>query len=87
MRVIVNSRNFGHVRSPYHGTFQTTGDAVIGVVCDFQDPPEMIIEFLAKWEEGYKMVLAIKQGSEESPILYALRSAYYRLVRSCRRGD
>jgi glycosyltransferase involved in cell wall biosynthesis len=81
VRVIVNSRNFGHVRSPYHGTFQTTGDAVIGLVCDFQDPPEMILEFLAKWEEGYKMVLAVKEGSDESPLLFAIRSAYYRMVR------
>jgi glycosyltransferase involved in cell wall biosynthesis len=80
VKVIVNARNFGQIRSPYHALLQTTGDAVIGLVADFQDPPSMITQFLAKWEEGYKVVLGVKDGAEESRLMYALRSAYYRLV-------
>ena len=54
IKVIVNARNFGHIRSPFHGLIQCKGDAVISLVADFQDPPEMIEQFLQKWEEGYK---------------------------------
>jgi glycosyltransferase involved in cell wall biosynthesis len=80
VKVILNTRNFGHIRSPHHAFMQATGDAVIGLVADFQDPPGMIPELLKKWEEGYKIVLGIKEGATESRIMYAIRSAYYRLV-------
>jgi glycosyltransferase involved in cell wall biosynthesis len=80
VKVIVNARNFGQVRSPYHALLQTTGDAVIGIVADFQDPPEMIVQFLAKWEEGYKIVLGVKAESEETRVFFLLRSFYYWLV-------
>src|ERR1700712_3009898 len=65
VRVIVNARNFGHIRSPMHALFQSRGDAVIGMVADLQDPPEMIPQFVRKWEEGASMVLAIKSASQE----------------------
>ncbi|MGB7740589.1 MAG: glycosyltransferase family 2 protein, partial [Steroidobacteraceae bacterium] len=58
VKVIVNNRNFGAVRSGYHGLLQARGDAVIGMASDLQDPPEMIPQFVAKWREGYKIVLA-----------------------------
>lgn len=80
VRVIVNTRNFGQVRSPFHALLQADGDAVIGIVCDFQDPPGMIADFLEKWREGYKIVLGVKAGSAEPGLLYALRSAYYRTL-------
>jgi glycosyltransferase involved in cell wall biosynthesis len=80
VKVIVNARNFGHIRSPYHGLLQATGDAVIGLVADFQDPPGMIPQLLAKWEEGYKVVMGVKDGAEESRLMYGLRSCYYRLI-------
>ncbi len=80
VRVIVNSRNFGHIRSPMHAFCETCGDAVIGMAADFQDPPEMIPEFIRKWEEGYFMVLAIKETSDENGLMFYVRSAYYRLV-------
>src|SRR5690242_6612211 len=51
VKVIANARNFGHVRSGTHGLMQTRGDAVISLVADLQDPPEMIPEMIAKWEE------------------------------------
>ncbi len=68
VKVILNARNFGHIRSPYHAMLQARGDAVISVVSDLQDPPEMIKEFIRRWEEGYRVVLAIKEESEESPL-------------------
>jgi glycosyltransferase involved in cell wall biosynthesis len=80
VKIIVNARNFGHIRSPYHAMLQAQGDAVILIVADLQDPPPMIADFLHKWEEGYKVVQGVKAGAEESAALYALRTAYYKLV-------
>ena len=79
-RLIVNARNFGHIRSPVYGLLQAYGDAVILIASDLQDPPEMILDFVAKWKEGYKIVAAVKTNSEESRILYFIRSMYYRLI-------
>lgn len=80
VKIIVNTRNFGANRSGCHALLQTRGDAVIALVADLQDPPEMIPQFLRKWEEGYKIVLGIKAKSEESPIMFAIRRSYYCLV-------
>ncbi len=80
VKVIVNSRNFGHVRSPIHAFFQAQGDAVIGIVADLQDPPEMIADLIQGWEEGYSMVLCIKRTSEEHSLMFWLRKRYYALV-------
>jgi polyisoprenyl-phosphate glycosyltransferase len=80
VKLIVNARNFGHIRSPYHGLLQSSGDAVILLVADLQDPPGMIRDFLAKWEEGFKVVLAIKKTSEESALMFAIRKAYYNFI-------
>lgn len=80
VKVIVNARNFGHIRSPYHGLLQTTGDAAIVLVADFQDPPQMIADFLAKWEEGYPIVIGVKEEADESGLMFGLRKLYYRLV-------
>ena len=68
MEVIVNARNFGQIRSPMHAFLQTRGDAVIGIVADLQDPPELIPKMIAKWEEGYSMVLCTKRTSEENAL-------------------
>lgn len=80
VKVIRNTRNFGHVRSPIHGLYQASGDAVIGIVADLQDPPEMIVDFIRKWEEGYPVVIAIKEASDESGLMFWIRKKYYRLV-------
>jgi glycosyltransferase involved in cell wall biosynthesis len=80
VKVILNTRNFGQVRSPYHAFLQARGDAVIGVVADLQDPPELIPEFLRKWQEGYKVVIGVKQGSHESWLASRTRRFYYWLV-------
>lgn len=81
VKVIVNARNFGHIRSPYYGLLQAEGDAVVCMATDLQDPPELLPEFLAKWEEGYRVVVAVKSKSEESFLFYSLRSLYYRVLR------
>jgi glycosyltransferase involved in cell wall biosynthesis len=80
LKVIVNARNFGHIRSPYHALLQARGDAVVGIASDLQDPPEMIGEFVRKWEAGYKTVLAVKPDSQESLGLSVVRKGYYRLI-------
>ena len=80
VKLIVNARNFGYIRSHYHGILQSTGDACISIASDLQDPPEMITEFLNRWELGYKIVLAVKPESEESSIMFGVRKSYYRLV-------
>ena len=79
VKVIVNTRNFGHVRSPYHALLQCRGDAVIGMAADLQDPPEMIPAFLEKWREGYKVVLGVKATSDESAAMFAIRKIGYRV--------
>lgn len=80
VKLIVNARNFGHIRSPYYAILQSRGDACVLIASDLQDPPEMIAEFVRKWEEGYKTVLAVKPESEESSLMFGLRKAYYRLI-------
>lgn len=80
VKVIVNARNFGHIRSPHHAILQSEGDAVIILVSDLQDPPELIKSFLEKWEEGYKVVLGVKNQTEESALMYAIRKAYYHFI-------
>lgn len=80
LKIIVNARNFGHIRSPYHALLQSKGDATILIASDLQDPPEIIEEFLHKWEQGFKTVLAVKPESHESPLMFLIRKSYYRLV-------
>ena len=80
VKVIVNTRNFGHIRSPIHAMQQARGDAVISMVSDLQDPPEMIAEMVRDWENGYSMVIAVKQTSDENGLMFWIRSKYYRLV-------
>jgi glycosyltransferase involved in cell wall biosynthesis len=78
--VILNTRNFGHIRSPIHALFQARGDAVVLLASDLQDPPELIPQFIQKWEEGFKLGLGVKNQSEESPVFFLMRKAYYSLV-------
>lgn len=80
VKIIVNARNFGHIRSPMHALLQTSGDAVISIVADLQDPPEMIPQLIEKWEDGFRMVLCIKRSSEETAAMFLLRRTYYALV-------
>lgn len=81
VKAIFNARNFGQFNSPYYGLLQTTGDATVCMCADFQDPVEMIHKFVAEWENGYKIVIGIKNKSKESKIMYFLRSCYYKLIK------
>jgi glycosyltransferase involved in cell wall biosynthesis len=80
VKIIVNARNFGQIRSPMHALFATSGDAVIGIVADLQDPPPMIAAFIREWENGASCVLGIKRSSEENSLMFWLRKQYYKLV-------
>ena len=80
IKAIFNARNFGHVRSPYHALMQATGDVVICMTSDLQDPPEMIPQLIEEWKKGAKAVVCVKQSSEESPLFFLIRRAYYALV-------
>lgn len=80
VKLIVNTRNFGHIRSPFYGLLQCYGDAVISIVADLQDPPVLIRDFIKKWEEGYKVVVGVKQQSRESQIMFFLRKCYYHFI-------
>lgn len=81
IKAIFNAKNFGQFNSPYYGMLQTTGDCVISMVCDFQDPIELIPQYIREWENGYKIVIGIKSSSKENKLVYGLRSLYYKFVK------
>jgi polyisoprenyl-phosphate glycosyltransferase len=80
VKVIVNQRNFGPVRSPHHAFLQAAGDAVISLSADLQDPPSLIPAFLERWEQGFKVVVGVKRTSKESWTMFLVRTFYYRLL-------
>ena len=81
IKAIFNAKNFGQFNSPYHAMCQTTGDCTVSLCCDFQDPVEIIPEFVKEWENGYKIVCGIKATSKENKIMRFLRTCYYKLIR------
>ena len=81
VKAIFNVKNFGQFNSPYYGLIHTHGDATVTMCADFQDPVEMIHKFVKEWENGYKIVVGIKTKSKESPIVYALRTFYYKMLK------
>ena len=81
IKAILNARNFGQFNSPYYGMLQVTGDCVIEMVADFQDPVEMIPKYVHEWEKGYKIVIGIKTSSKENRMMYWLRSCYYKTIK------
>lgn len=82
IKVIFNSRNFGHIKSPYHGLLQAHGDAVVLFVADLQDPADLLHVFFEKWEAGYKTIVGTKKSSEESSVMFTIRKLYYKTVNS-----
>jgi len=80
IKIILNTRDFGQVRSPMHAFMQAKGEAVIGLCCDLQDPPELIPDFLKKWEEGYKMVLGVKNNAKDTLLMSFFRKTFYKLM-------
>ena len=81
IKAIFNARNFGQFNSPYYGMLQVTGDCVIEMVADFQDPVEMIPKYVHEWEKGYKIVIGIKTSSKENKVMYWLRTCYYKVIK------
>lgn len=81
IKAIFNAKNFGQFNSPYYGMCQTTGDCTIGMCCDFQDPIELIPQFIREWENGYKIVCGIKTTSKENKVMRFFRSCYYKIIR------
>ena len=81
IKAIFNAKNFGQFNSPYYGMLQVTGDCVITMVADFQDPVELIPQYVKEWENGYKIVIGIKTSSKENPVMYWLRSCYYKMIK------
>ena len=80
VKLIRNARNFGHVRSPMHALFQARGDAVIILMSDLQDPPEVLAQLLEQWEKGFPIVIAAKHKSREAAPMFLVRKLFYRLV-------
>ncbi|MBQ6931289.1 MAG: glycosyltransferase family 2 protein [Clostridia bacterium] len=81
VRAIFNCRNFGQFNSPYYGIINTSGDCCITICADFQDPVELIPQFVKEWENGYRVVIGVKTQSKESKVMYALRSLYYKSIK------
>lgn len=82
IRGIFNAKNFGQFNSPYYGMLQSTGDCTILMAADFQDPVEMIPQYVKEWEDGYKIVIGIKKTSKENKIMYWLRGIYYKMIKA-----
>jgi polyisoprenyl-phosphate glycosyltransferase len=80
VKVIVNARNFGYLRSPMHGFLQAEGNAVGFVASDLQEPPELFLQMVPEWEKGCPVVAGVKTSSDENGLMYRIRTAYYRLV-------
>lgn len=81
IKAIFNAKNFGADRSSMHALLNTTGDASVFMMSDFQSPPSMIPDFVHEWEKGHKIICAIKNASKENGIMFFLRSVYYRMIK------
>lgn len=80
VKAIVNTRNFGIIRSSNHALLQARGEAIINMASDMQEPPELIVDFVRKWEEGFKVVVGVKPQSRETPVMFVLRRLYYATI-------
>lgn len=81
VKAILNAKNFGQFNSPYYALLQSSGDCVIPICADFQDPVEMIPKFVKEWEDGYKIVCGIKSASKENKIMRFFRTCYYKVIK------
>jgi glycosyltransferase involved in cell wall biosynthesis len=81
LKVIINSRNFGHIKSPIHGILQASGDAAILMASDFQDPVSLIPTYIKEWENGNKVVMAQKISSDENLNMNFIRKFFYKFIK------
>ena len=82
LKIIINARNFGHIKSPIHGMLQSKGDAAILMSADFQDPPEMIKEYISEWKKGYDVVLGQKESTKDNLLVHNIKKIFYKLIKS-----
>ncbi len=82
LKIIVNARNFGHIKSPIHGMLQSKGDAAILMSADFQDPPEMIKEYISEWKKGYDVVLGQKESTKDNLLVHNIKKIFYKVIKS-----
>lgn len=80
VKVIFNQTNFGADPSVTNLYRRASGDAIIAIACDLQEPPEMIPEFIKEWENGYEVVFGQKTKSMENPFKYMCRKLYYEII-------
>ena len=80
LKVIINSKNYGHIRSPFHGLLQSNGDATILMAADFQDPIDLIEKYINEWKKGNKIILGEKITSKENTIKFSLRKLFYNFL-------
>ncbi len=81
VKAIFNVKNFGQFNSPYYGLLNTSGDAVVSMASDFQDPVELIPQFVKAWEEGYKIAIGVRKTSTDNFILRTLKKIYYNMIK------
>jgi glycosyltransferase involved in cell wall biosynthesis len=79
-KVIFNLVNYGHIKSPFNSIKNSKGDCIVVIASDLEDPPELILEFVKKWELGFKVVAAVRTGSDEPGLTKFLRAFYYYLM-------
>lgn len=87
VKVIINVRNFGHIRSPYHAILQSNGNAVINYYANLKEPSDLIFEFIKKWEEGHQIVIGIKNQSQENKLMFLVRKIYYKIIKKISETD
>ncbi len=81
LKIIINSRNFGHIKSPIHGILQTSGDAAILMTSDLQDPVSLIPIYIEEWEKGNMVVMAQKISSDENVKINFIRRSFYKIIK------
>lgn len=86
-KVILNANNFGHIRSPYNALLNSSGDVVMFLCSDLQEPPELLVEFMKKYHEGYQVVCGVRSGTRASFLVEGLRKSYYWLLKKVSPGQ
>lgn len=86
-KVIFNSKNFGALKSPFYAMQQASGDCMIYIASDLQDPPSLIPELLKCWEDGYKIAIGVKTKSKESKLMWILRQIFYKFINAVESED
>ena len=81
IKAIFNVKNFGQFNSPYYGILNATGDAIVSIACDFQEPVELIPEFVKAWEQGYKIAIGVRKKSTDNILLRIFKNMYYQLIK------